>query len=43
MTDGMEESRLPESASLSRDPAESIAEDPLREHAAEPAIHHALK
>jgi hypothetical protein len=43
MADGMEDSGLRESASLPRNTVESIAEDPLREHALDPAIHHALK
>jgi hypothetical protein len=43
MADGMEDSGLPESASLQRNTVETIAGDPLREHAAEPAIHRALK
>jgi hypothetical protein len=40
IADGMEESSLPESASLARNAAEAVAEDQLREHAAEPAVHH---
>ena len=39
IADGMEESSLPESASLARDATEAVAEDQLWEHAAEPAVH----
>jgi hypothetical protein len=40
MADGMEESSLPESTGVVRDTTEAVAEDQLREHAAEPAVHH---
>jgi hypothetical protein len=39
MADGMEESSLPESTGVVRDTTEAVAEDQLREHAAEPAVH----
>jgi hypothetical protein len=39
IADGMEESSLPESASLARNAAEAVAEDQLWERAAEPTIH----
>ena len=40
IADGMEESSLPESASLARDTIEAGSEDQLREHAAESVVHH---
>ena len=43
MADGMEDSSLSESANLQRNTIETVAEDPLHEHAVEPEIHHALK
>jgi len=39
IADGMEESSLPESASLARDPTEAVPKDQLWERAAEPTIH----
>jgi hypothetical protein len=40
IADGMEESSLPESANLTRNTTEAVAEDQLRQHAAESAVHH---
>jgi hypothetical protein len=39
IADGMESS-LAESASLDRDATEAVAEDQLRQHAADPAVRH---
>ena len=41
IADGMEESSLPASPSLARDPTEAVREEQLREHAAEATIHRA--
>jgi hypothetical protein len=40
MADGMEESTMPERANRAPDTTEAVADDPLQDHAAEPATHH---
>jgi hypothetical protein len=41
IADGIEESSLPESASLARDATAAVPAEQLREHAAEATIHRA--